>query len=95
MCAEKNNYATLDTVNDNVVLIATMTAIGVVLIFMVIIVLTLIAAYFCWKRRVKMQDINFTKKNNLQSWLHHHDHEHQQSSTDVRPALSCYDILHN
>ena len=78
MCAEKN-YGTLETVNDNIVL----TAVGAVPIFIVIIVLSLIVAYFCWKQRVKVQEINFTKNNNLQSWSHHHNHEHQEPSTDV------------
>ena len=82
MCAEKN-YGTLDTVNNNVVLIAVTTSIGVVLIFIVIVILSLIIAYFGWKRRVKVQEINFTKSNNLQSWSHHHNHEHQEPSTDV------------
>ena len=82
MCAEKN-YGTLDTVNDDLVLIAVTISIGVLLIFIVIIVLLLIVAYFCWKRRVKVQEINFTKNNNLLSWSHHHDHGHQEPSTDV------------
>ena len=81
MCAEKN-YGTLDTVNNDVILIAITTAIGVVLIFIIIVVLSLIVAYFCWKRRIKVQKINFTKKNNLQSWSHHHNHEHQEPSTE-------------
>ena len=82
MCAEKN-YGTLDTVNNNVVFIAVTTAIGVVLIFIVIVVLSLIVAYFGWKRWVKVQEMNFTMNNNLQSWSHHHDHGHQDPSTDV------------
>ena len=81
MCAEKN-YGTLDTVNDNIVLIGITTAIGVMLII-IIVVLSLIVAYFYWKRRVKVQEMNFTKSSNLQSWTHHHDHGHQQPSTDV------------
>ena len=79
MCAEKVNETLY---SDHAVLIDIMTAIGVVLF--VIVVITLIVAYFYWKRRMKVQEINFTKNNNnLQSWSHHRDHGHQQPTADV------------
>ena len=80
MCAEKV-YETL--YNDHAVLIAVVTAIGVVLF--VIVVITLIVAYFCWKRKMKVQKINFARNNNLQSmsWSQRHDHEYQQPTADV------------
>ena len=53
--------------NDRVVLIAITTTIGVVLF--VIVVITLTVAYFCWKKRIK--------NNDLRLWSHRHDHEHQ------------------
>ena len=32
---------------------------------------------------MKVQGINFVNNSDLQSWSHHHDHEHQQPTTDV------------
>lgn len=74
MCAVKAN----GTANNLIALITVMTAIGVLLL---IIVAT--TAYFCWKKRMKVQEVICAENSNLRSWSHCHDHEHQQPTTDV------------
>ena len=84
VCAEKANgtQSYNGDPEDSVILIATMTVFGV-LAFIALVVVALIVAYSCWKRRMKVQEINSTKNNNLQSWVHCHDDGHQQPSADV------------